>query len=251
LDQLLDQVLAEIRSTLFPRARYSNESTDFHYYLGIGTEKGFYQIQGSQRVVEIREPEIIVQFAQGHSVGGEVRGLTRHQEGKIILNRGYWCVGTLIHEALHSVSVFGRREDLRRNCEPFIEGMTELLTGMVLKANHPDSFLNCYNARQTACNYRNHFVSSIWCSLCHVVPLHELYPIYFWDSREDWERLFAEFTRRIKQLGYPRFRNVNVINSSLPLMSRLHQECWENFGQRYREAFESLTTRLDFSKIIL
>ncbi len=249
LQNWLNQILTDIKQILFPRALFGNPSLDLTYnQMYAGAVVGTVVIPASQRIAEVPEPDIL-QFYPAAKPGGELRGVTVYESGKILLNPGYWCLETLIHETLHSVSIFSQRKDLGVTYRPLIEGLTECLTGYLLFRRYQYPYENCVNSADRPCKYTYAYETRVWCSFCHVIGISETYPMYFWDGNTAWEKLFQGFVDRIHQLDYPTFANILTSHSKLPAMTQLHQQCGINFKDAYGNAYRSLEGRLDFSGV--
>lgn len=86
-----------------------------------------------------------------------------------------WCRNTLIHETLHSASlysrVFGNPNGIIPLHKLLNEGITECLNGYILLKKHPD----CYNAWKTSTNGRcgisYRLSTKLFCSLAQVVGI--------------------------------------------------------------------------------
>jgi len=61
-------------------------------------------------------------------------------DGKIYLRKDEWCLSNFLHETLHSRSIFSKKDGPHRNLKFVYEGITELLTGWILKSKYNECF---------------------------------------------------------------------------------------------------------------
>jgi hypothetical protein len=92
------------------------------------------KLKSSQEIVEIPKEKFtrIIGYYEE-----EIAGSYHPKTGRIFLVEGKWCFSNLIHESLHSRSVFSKRDPPPKNLEFVSEGLTELLVGIVLKRKIP------------------------------------------------------------------------------------------------------------------
>ncbi|MDG7018498.1 MAG: hypothetical protein JRN73_09135 [Nitrososphaerota archaeon] len=234
-----------IKTELFEGASFPVDSVEIAGTVNWrGTTINNLFISKDVRIVELEESQILG-FAPGYTPGGSLRGLTVYELRKVLLNRNYWCVETLVHETLHSLSITARRLDLGTRYSQLFEGLTEFLTSFVLMKRYPYCYEHCLNDKSRPCYYTYQYETKIWSALCHVIPIRALVPIYFWNDDLDWENLFGRFVDTIRRNGYPRFPNILHDKSRLAAMVRLHQACGSNFGTEYSKAWRSLEAGLD------
>ena len=107
------------------------------------TAKPMMELKASDEIIEISYAQlsrILRRYEEG-IVGGY-----HPKTGRIFLVEGQWCFSNLVHEALHSRSVFSKRDPFPTNLEFVSDGLTELLVGLVLKKKIPP----CYKKWQIA-----------------------------------------------------------------------------------------------------
>jgi len=244
LEGLLGEAVDRIRKTLFSEACFANPSVQFQHL--VRTHGGLtfpFHLGSSQRIIQV--PETVVKALLQASPSDIVRGATLYEVGKILLSETQWCIETLVHEALHSLSVFGVRTDICLRYRPMVEGLTECLTEHVLSEHYADAYNNCLRPKGTYCSLTYRYETGIWCALANVIGYERIAPIYFWNKRRDWENLFDEFAQAIRRAGYAKFENVLKAPGKLALMARLHQECGLRIGGKYHEAYRQLSEKYD------
>lgn len=224
-----------IRTRLFPAASFANPSTNFTEI--VRTNDGTIPVilSQSQRVAE--QPLEVVNSLGQAAPGMLLRGLTRYDVGKILLSKDNWCIETLLHEALHSVSIFGTRTDLIPRYSPLVEGLTESLTQFLLQKDYPGPYANCLRVRATHCTLTYPYETRIWCAIASVIGYTPLTKIYFWQGNKDWEALFDAFIADVRKAGHHKFQNVLRTPRKLAPMVRLHQECGRRLGDKYSAAY--------------
>jgi hypothetical protein len=242
LQGLLDEVTGMIKKTLFSEACFANQSVPVTRTVNTGGVRFPLFLGPSERIAQV--PEIVVKELLGASPYDVVRGATFYDIGKILLSKNQWCIETLIHETLHSLSIFGLVPDIRRRYTPMIEGLTECLTEYMLSANYAGPY-NCLRQKNTYCTLTYPYETRIWCALANVIGYRGIASIYFWNKRNDWETLFEEFSQGIRKAGYPKFENVLKVPGKLAPMVRLHQECARAIGIRYGEAHRQVSEKYD------
>jgi hypothetical protein len=244
LQKLLDEAVDRIKERLFPKASFPTPSARFVHI--VHTAEGLtYPIllEASQRIAQ--RPETVVRALVGASPGEIVRGATLPNVGKIFLSENEWCIETLVHEALHSLSTFAVRTDLNERYRLVIEGLTECLTEHLLSTCFTDIYDSCLKAKQTYCSLTYAYEAKIWCAIADIVGYQTIAPVYFWHGRSDWESLFNEFVLSIRKTGCPRFENILETPGKLAVMARLHQECGRRMGERYGKIYRELSERYD------
>jgi hypothetical protein len=245
------EALEAIKTELFEGASFPVDSVEIQGAVNWrGTTINNLFISKDARIVELAEPQLL-RFAPGYAPGGNLRGLTVYELGKVLLNRNYWCTETLVHETLHDLSITARRTDLSTRYLQLFEGLTEFLTSFVLMKRYPYCYEHCLNDKSRPCYYTYQYETRIWCALCHVIPVDALIPTYFWNGDTNWESLFGRFVDTIRRSGYRRFPNILDDKSRFPIMLRLHQACGSNLGIEYSKAWRSLEAGLDLSGVKL
>jgi len=155
----------------------------------------------------------------------------------------------MIHEMLHSTSVFVERPDLRGRCDDLMNGLTEFYAGYLMYNYWRECYEAWRNDMYDVCFITYAPFVKLWGAMCHFICVKELANIYFWLGHSDWERSFQGFVDRIHHLGYPHFRNVLEIRKRIALRVYLEQECRKHFGRQFERILGSWDECLDFSSM--
>jgi len=244
LETMLNHGISDIKDVVFIDAKKPNPSIQCQLS-AIGGGFGIV-LPPSVRICEVPEALWSVNFPDYR----HARGIYRISLGKVFLRQGKWCRKTLIHEALHSLSVFNVRTDLHQFL--FLrEGITEFLTGFLLFKR----YIQCYNAwRQKTypecriADYERYV--RLWSAFCNFVNIKAVAGIYFWKPRSDWQTAYNEFLTEIHHAGYANFRDIFTLEPVISLEQAFIQECMDNFGPSFRDIYESRIRGLDLSKVL-
>jgi len=244
LETMLNQSISDIKDVVFIGAKKPNPSIQCQ--LRASGSLGI-DLPASVRICEVSESMWNLNFS-GYR---HARGLYVPTLGKIFLRHGRWCRKTLIHEALHSLSVFNIRTDLN----PFLflrEGLTEFLTGYILLKRYTE----CYNAwrqkKYPECRIADYERNvRLWCAFCNFVSIKPVAKIYFWDPQSDWQTSYNEFIAAIHNAGYINFHDIFAVQPVISLEDAFVQECIDNFGSPFRDIYESRIRGLDLSRVLV
>lgn len=161
-----------------------------------------------------------------------------------------WCRKTLIHEILHSASIYSRVFDRFPNISRLhyflIEGITECLTGYILLKCHP----RCYNGWKTnqmdrcSISYREHV--RLWCSFCQCVGIRDIADFYL-SSQENPSDAWNQLVQSVQAKGFGTF-NYQLDPGRAFNEPQFRQVCVDSLPN-FRETYESLSKCLDFSRI--
>ena len=241
LEASLNKAISDVKKLLFSKALKVNPSRQFTLDVGGGVR---FSIPASRRVYEV--PKSI--WSRNFPNWGQARGLHRSSLGKIFLHEDKWCRKTLTHEALHSLSAFNVRTDLRRY--RFLnEGITEFLTGYILFKNYPKCYQAWRQERYSECKVTYKRQVRLWCAFCNFVTLKEVVKIYFWDRSTSWQECYRIFLDAIHNAGFPDFRDILSLEPTPTLEEVFIQECINNFGQDFTNVFESRSLSLDYTRL--
>ena len=241
LEASLNTVISDVKKLLFPNAMKANPSRPFTLNAGRGVK---FLVPASRRIYEVSKSI----WSHNFPYRRQARGLHRLSLGKIFLHEDKWCRKTLIHEALHSLSAFNIRTDLRRY--RFLnEGITEFLTGYILFQKYPRCYQAWRQERYPECKVSYKRQARLWCVFCNFVSLKEVVRIYFWDRSTSWQQCYRIFLNAIHDAGFPDFRDVFSLEPTPTLEEVFLQECISNFGQGFTNVFESRSRGLDYTKL--
>lgn len=171
-----------------------------------------------------------------------------HENGD---NGNSWCRETLIHETLHSVSLYSRICNKFPNIiskhNKLIEGITECLTGYGLFKRHQ----GCHDGWKTnqlyRCSISYRQSVRLWCSFCRIVGIMNLAKFYL--SFEDnfinpWDQL----VQSIHSAGFPQFDY--QLNEERAFNEPQFREVCVRSLPRFKNIYDSQTECFDFSKIL-
>jgi hypothetical protein len=245
LEAMLNQCISDIKAVIFTDAKKPNPSIECRLSAIGGGGFGIC-LPPSARIYEVSESMWNLNFPNFR----HVRGAYVSALGKIFLRQGKWCRKTLIHEALHSLSVFNVRTDLNRLL--FLrEGITEFLTGYVMFRRYTE----CYDAWRKKlylecriADYERYV--RLWCAFCNFINIKPVAEIYFWNPRSDWQTSYDGFLNVIHRAGYVDFSDIFTLEPAISLEESFIQECISNFGTSFRDVYESRIRGLDFSQVL-
>jgi hypothetical protein len=246
LETALSEALDDIKSVLNSSARFMVDQPRAFMYsdYGINTILS----PGSSRIKEF-DP-----FLFDRHFGRGFRGIYQPESGRIFLKEGSWCRHCLIHETLHSVSVFVVPQN-RHVGDRYIflrEGLTEFLTGYVLWRK----YTNCYNAWKGKmhpdwCALFSDYeeMARIWYTFCRFVPFEKVKKLFFGNSTTNWSRLWNEFLREINTLGYS--FNDPMGGGPLRFQDRFLNECKTAFGRAAVERIHEMeSSDFEYDKLL-
>lgn len=170
-----------------------------------------------------------------------------HENGD---SKNSWCRKTLIHETLHSVSLYSRIWDRFPNVirlhRTLIEGITECLVGYILLHRHPDCYQGWKTNQLDRCSISYRDNVKLWCSFCQWVGIRGLAEFYL-SSQGNPTDIWNQFVQSVQSRGYSNFNYQLDFTRSFK-EPEFRQICVETFPD-FREIYESLTKSLDFSRI--
>jgi len=170
-----------------------------------------------------------------------------HENGD---NENSWCKKTLIHETLHSVSLYSRIwskfPDILSRHEALIEGITECLTGYVLFKHHPACYSGWKTNQLDRCSISYKERVRLWCSFCQVVGITNLAKFYL-SSKDSFSDPWSEFVQSINSLGFTQF-NYPLDELKAFREPQFREVCVKTLSG-FREIYDTQTKCFDFSKI--
>lgn len=171
-----------------------------------------------------------------------------HENGD---NRNSWCRKTLIHETLHSVSLYSRICNKFPNIiskhNKLIEGITECLTGYILLKRHQD----CYNGWKTnrlyRCSISYRQSVRLWCSFCQIVGIMDLGKFYL-SLEDNFINPWNQLVQSIHSVGFPQFDF--QLNEERAFNEPQFREVCVKSLPGFKKIYDSPTECFDFSKIL-
>jgi hypothetical protein len=161
-----------------------------------------------------------------------------------------WCRNILIHETLHSVSIYSRIWNKPPGIIPkhrmLAEGLTECLTGYIILKKHPECY-EIYKANvQGACGIAYRQTTKLFCTLAQfigIVPLANFYLAKEKEFKSPWVRFLEE----IHSAGFTKF-SFQLDDQKSFRESAFRDECVKSIAG-FKKIYNSLVLSLDFSKI--
>lgn len=244
IDDILDEGLEDIRETLYQGAAFVKEPSLFTY-----SDYGVSAIlsPGANKTKEL-DDLLYVKIISPNS-----RGTYIPRHGRIFLKKGSWCRPTLVHETLHSVSIFAADQNIQIGDRYLFlrEGLTQFLTGYILWRKYRqcfDSWKDKIYPQWCALEaYEN--MTRVWYTFCRFVDFEEVKKLYFGNGSFDWSRAWSGFIRFINEAGYEFKDPLPVREASL--QNRFIKQCRKAFGKyKFNKMFEIESSDLDYGLIV-
>lgn len=210
-------------------------------------------LDAPQRIFVVSDSEWRAsQYLTGHP--GR-RGISSYDTAAILLhengdNRNSWCRKTLIHEILHSVSLYSRIWDrfpnIMRLRRFFREGITECLTGYILLKRHKECYEEWKTNKLFRCtiSYQQHVRT--WCSFCQCVGIKDLAKFYL-STQENPVEAWQQLVQSVHAKSFKKF-NYQLNPNSAFREPQFRQICINSFPD-FKAIYLSLSKCLDFSRI--
>ena len=270
LVQLENEVLQDIQETFnisptygVPTQRLFSVRYDYQIktqnpkalFLKDAVTGGGYFLDAPQRVFIIKDLDWRTRDNQHLTGHYGSRGQYSYDAAVILLhengdNKNSWCHNTLIHEILHSVSLYSRIWDrfsrIMRLRKFFREGITECLTGYILFNRHKDCYEGWKSNQLYRCpiSYKQHV--RLWCSFCQCVGVKDLAEFYL-STRQDPVDAWNQLVQSVQAAGFLDFNY--QLDPAAPFNEGVLRETCVNSLPDFKEIYESLTKSLDFSRI--
>ncbi len=162
----------------------------------------------------------------------------------------FWCRNTLIHEVLHSTSIYSRvwcdPPDLVEKHEPLNEGITEFLTGYVLLKKYPDCYVIWKASTQGRCTIAYREKTKLFCSLAQLVGVTPIADFYF-SSITDFNEAWNKFVQDIRSLGFDKF-NFSLNKNIAFREAQFREECVKSISG-FKKIYDSKSKALDLSQV--
>lgn len=206
--------------------------------------------EGNQRAWSIDNTSWNLPVNRPYFISNTFRGFYNYDSGSIFLHHPIWCRHTIIHEVLHSVSIFTRFFKTYISIAqwnlhiPFIEGINECLTGIILQRRYPNCYDYWINKRLTQCEIDTPSRVKLWCSLCQCTDMRDLATFYL-SRNNNLQRTWDTYQEQVRT-RYPNFRY--PFNVNIPFRENIFKDVCVREIREFRDIFES-KSNLDFSKI--
>jgi len=234
------------------RYRISNQEATFLFLRNPRTSGGRF-IEGSKRIYILShaewianqkltdKPTIIGRYFYAPAV------ILLHSNGSSSIS---WCRNVLIHETLHSVSLYSRiwsnPPDILSKHLALIEGITECLTGYVLLKRYPD----CYDVWKSnirgKCRVAYREITKLFCSLAQVIGIDPIANLYL-SLEKGFNVPWTQFVDSVHSVGFRRFEHILDERTAFrePLFK---EECVRSISG-FEKIYDSDAKSLDFSQI--
>jgi hypothetical protein len=214
---------------------------------------------GGRRLLEAPKRVFVVQNHEWLANAGLVgpsgwRGSYRYPIAAVFLHengdmKNSWCRTTLVHETLHSVSLYSRIWDVFPNILsrhlPLVEGITESLTGYVLFKRHQDCYKEWKDDQQERCSISYRQSVRLWCSFCHIVGIAGLAEFYS-SSKNNFTDPLNQLIQSIKASG---FKFNYQLDEKKAFREHEFREICVKSLPGFKKTYDSLATCFDFSKV--
>lgn len=173
----------------------------------------------------------------------------------ILLHSNYqgpitWCRNVLMHETLHSVSLYSRiwqnPSDIVSKHVMLIEGITECLTGYILYKRHYDCYNTWKSSIQGKCAIAYKPSTRLFCSLAQTIGIESLASFYL-SRGSEFNISWSQFLETVRSLGFTKF-NYALSGKTAFRESIFREECVKSITG-FKKTYDSETKALDFSRI--
>jgi hypothetical protein len=241
-----------IPTSELPNVRYAISNVDVSALL-LRSNKTPRYIQAPKRVYVLTDYDWKLNSRLAKGPGR--RGLYWHEAAVILLHENgdsnsSWCRKTLIHETLHSVSLYSRIfatfQEIVMKHRFLLEGINEFFTGYVLFKRHPDCFENWKNNQVSRCAISYRDSVRLFSSLCQLVGIISLADFYF-SQQTSFSSPWNGFVQATRTAG---FRSFNyVLDERTAFRESDFIEVCVRSVPGFKEIYESDMKCFDFSKL--
>lgn len=246
------QIQYGIPTSELPNVRYSISNVDVSALL-LKSHKTPRYIQAPQRVYVLRHEDWTLNnklVKDPNRIGlywPEAAVILLHENSD---NKNSWCRKTIIHETLHSVSlysrIFGVFPDILAKHEPLIEGINECFTGYVLFKRHPDCYAGWKSNQLSRCSISYRERVRLFSTLCQIVGINPLADFYL-SQGTDFNQPWGRMIECIRSAGFRQF-DYALDGRKAFRESDFREVCVKRLP-RFKKIYESKTQCFDFSKI--
>lgn len=266
--KLQDEAFEDIQTCFGPNITYGMSPSDFFYLrekIQFDNPETFYLVnyQGPQYGGQFLDIKYLVYILDNQTWIANQRLTGRsNNRGRYIFDysmillheNGHssnsWCKKTLIHEIIHSVSLYSRIWNVYPRIVPkhrkLIEGIAECLTGYVLLKRHPFCFGGWKSNNLARCSISYQEDVRLWCSLSQCIGISSIANFYLSQENsifEPWNQLIQS----INDLGYSNF-TFSLDPYAHFYRNRFIDVCIEHIDS-FEDIFTSNERSLDFSAI--
>lgn len=255
IENLFDRVFKDIQSHLITHARIVNPPRMCELQLLKPPYTAF--LTGMERIIELDGDEIPINFPRKrHQNISGLRAFVDSNDGRIYLHRGNWCIKSVYHEMLHlcsrTSSPIPQDRAMGAKHRYLFEGITELLTGCVLNRTYQQAYHNCWLGDGLhLCKMTYPHEAALWATFCSVVPLRQLFEIYFHDGIKNLSEVTEDFEKRVRSSVLPDFSNP-FDDSNISGVDILKNQCISILGvDEFQTRYERNLKHINFDDILL
>ena len=246
------QIQYGILTSDLPNVRYTISNIDVSSLLLRSRQTPQY-IEAPKRVYVLKNEDWTL---NGRLTGSTARRGMYWFEAAVILlhenddNSNSWCRKTLVHETLHSVSLYSRIftafPEIITKHRLLLEGINEFFTGYVLFKRHPDCFMSWKNSQVSRCSVSYGNSVKLFSSLCQIVGVNPLADFYL-SQQANFSNPWNGFISATKTAG---FRSFNyVLDERTAFRESDFREACIRSLTGFKDIYESDTSCFDFSKV--
>ena len=162
----------------------------------------------------------------------------------------FWCRNTLIHELLHSTSLYSRvwqdPIDLVDKHEALIEGITEFLDGYVLFKKQHNCYVTWQSSTRGKCAISYKERTRLFCSLAQIIGVTPIANFYF-SNGSDFNQEWNKFVQSVRSLGFKKFSF--SLNKNMAFREDNFREVCVKSIPGFKAIYDSRIKALDYSRV--
>lgn len=242
LNRLTKMALVLIQKHIFKNARRVNKSTAVT--VNISYPPRSHTISPSELVFEMEK----IEFDRKLKVNTTgIKGCYNRDEGKIYLNKEWWCIETIIHETLHACSRTSESDQLDKY-HLLYEGLTEFYTGYILFKEFGECYKACFQTNfERLCQMTYEDTTKLWVAFCNFIPLSTTIGIYF-NTGKSWDDEVTKFVENVKD-KFKKFSNP-FSKGKLSTNLKFEIQCRVSFGKEFKKICKDREKFVDFGKVL-
>lgn len=210
-------------------------------------------IEGNKRFYVLNDDEWIGN--QRITMGPYCNGTYHYNSATILLHSSSnssfsWCRNVLLHETIHSVSLYSRifanPQDIVQKHVTLNEGITECLNGYMILKRHPDCYDVWKSSIQGKCAVAYKQTTRLFCSLAQVIGIKPIADFYLSDASE-FKVPWNQFLAAIRLAGFAKFK-FSLDERTAFREAFFREECVKSIVG-FKKIYDSDAKALDFSQI--
>lgn len=242
LSDLFERALALIRKHLFSNATRVNESKGVSLTISYPRHHEHF-LSPAEIMFELEKIDLDKKLGVDSTY---IKGCYDSDDGKVYLNKEFWCIETIIHEVLHACSVTSAKRELLKY-RPLFEGLTEFYTGYILYKEYGQCYTDCWRIESgRKCQMTYEDTVKLWAAFCNFIPIAATTGIYFYKDSINWNAEVTSLIKKVQNAGYKRFQNLFVGGNSV---LKFNVVCRQAFGNEFGNICASRNRFTDYSSI--